>query len=75
MGSSYPKTMLRKTKTSSTKLARLNLSCKKGNMKLCYLGNVAVLLVQLCHFNTANLLNLNLLLQPSNAFGQVYLNV
>ena len=43
-------------------------------MKLCYLVNDVVLLVQLCHYKTANLLNLNLLLKPSNAFGPVYLN-
>ena len=43
-------------------------------MKLCYLENVVVLLVQLCHYKTVNLLNLNLLLQPSNAPGPVYLN-
>ena len=47
----------------------LNFSCKKGCMKLCYLGNVVVLLVQLCHYKTANLLYLNLSLQPSNAPG------
>ena len=43
-------------------------------MKLCYLGNVVVLLVQLGYYKTANLLNLNLFLQPSNALGPVYLN-
>ena len=43
-------------------------------MKLCYLGNVVVLLVQLCHYKTANFLNLNPSLQPSNALGLVYLN-
>ena len=43
-------------------------------MKLSYLGNVVVLLVQLCHYKTVNLLNLNLLLSPSNALGPVYPN-
>ena len=49
----------------------LNFSCKKRCIKLCYLGNVGVLLVELCHCKTAILLNLNLLLQPSNALGHV----
>ena len=51
--------MLRKTKTPSTNLTMLNFSCKKGCMKLCFLGNVVVLLVQLCHYKTANFRNLN----------------
>ena len=42
-------------------------------MKLCYLGNVVLLLIQLCHYKAANFLNLNLLLQPSNPLGLVYL--
>ena len=47
MGLSHPKTMLRKTKPPCTNVTMLNFSCKKGYMKLCYLGNVVVLLVQL----------------------------
>ena len=43
-------------------------------MKLSYYGNVVMLLVQLCHYKSANLLNLNLLLQPRNALGPLYLN-
>ena len=43
-------------------------------MKLCYLGNVVVLLVQLSHYKTANPRNLNLLLYRNNALGPVYLN-
>ena len=54
-----PKDNVSKNKTP---LTMLNFSCKKGYMKLFYLGNVVVLLVQLCHYKTANLLNLNLLL-------------
>ena len=62
VGSSHPKTILRKTKPPCTNLKMLNFSFKKGYVKLCYLGNVVVLLVQLFHYKTANLLNLNLLL-------------
>ena len=43
-------------------------------MKLCYLGNIVVLVVQPCDYKTANFLNLNLLLQLSNALDPVYLN-
>ena len=68
------KTMLRKTKPPCTKLTMLNFYIKKGRMKLCYLGNVVVQLVQLCHYKTANLLNLNLFLQPNNALGPANLN-
>ena len=51
-----------------------NFFCEKGCVKLGCLGNVVVLLVQLRHCKTANFLNLNLLLYPSNALGPVYLN-
>ena len=66
--------MLGKAKTPCTKLTALKLSCKKGCMKLCYFWNVVVVFVQLYHYKTANLLNLNHLLQSSNALGSVYLN-
>ena len=61
-GVATPKEILRKTKPACTNLTMLNFSCKKAYMKLCYSGNVVVLSVQLCHYMTANLLNLNLLL-------------
>ena len=66
--------MLRKAKPPCTKLTMLKLSYKKECMKLCYFRNVVVVLVQLCHYKTVNLLNLNHLLQSSNALGSVYLN-
>ena len=41
--------MLRKTNPPCSNLTMLNFSCKKGYMKLCCLGNIVVLLVQIYH--------------------------
>ena len=43
-------------------------------MNLCYLGNAVVLLVELFHYKTVYLVNLDISPDPSNVLDPVYLN-